>query len=163
LEEELSKANSALSDLQKKLRQARGRRFSLDNKLKHVGHGSRWYPLLDACLEQRFQMRQYKICYFGGAKEGSVSFGTFQDLDENAGALAMHFTGGQRCFGGGPARQLRLFLTCGSLEELLSMLETSRCSYEAWLSHPIACSQEELEVAEQRSAREAALMPHDEL
>jgi len=46
-------------------------------------------------------------------------------------------------------------------EEVLDILEPSRCTYEAKVVHPSACRQEDLHALER--SEKATLMPHEEL
>jgi len=158
-----AKSQPVIDEAAKALRQAKGRRFGLEVKLRQLeegGAGARWAALVDGCLEQRFRQQGYRICYFGTAKQGSVSLGSFQGW-EPGGAPALLFDRGQRCQAG-PARRLRLRLLCGAREELLDLREPSWCSYEAEASHPSACEPEDLRQAEAQ-AEGAVLLPHEEL
>lgn len=151
-------------DATRGLRQIRGRRFSLEQKIRHwdlAPESARWASLIDHCLDERLQHHSYKICYYGTAKQGSASLGTFQRWDFGGPQPTLVYEGGQRC-PSGPPRNLKLRLVCGSQEKLLDMRETSRCTYEAEASHPSACSTEDLALAEARAAG-APLLPHEEL
>jgi len=161
----LEKAKASLKEIEKKLRTLKGRRFSLDNKLKQIAHGTRWFAMIDACVSKLIQQYKYKICYFGTAKQDSISLGSFEGWDSITGSFSsspvMKFTHGQRCHDG-PARSLSVQLTCGAVEELLDISEPSRCSYEAHIVHPAACQQEHLQELVAMSERKP-LMPHEEL
>merc|ERR1719330_901014 len=135
-----------LSAVEKSLREAKGSRMSLDDKLRHVGREVQWVPLVDQCVNKKIDKDKYEICFFGQAKQGAVKLGSFDKWDREVPSV-MLYANGQRCHGG-PARSLRVQMVCGLEAKLLDVLEPSRCSYEASVAHPSVCSEEDLQLVD---------------
>ncbi|CAE7324459.1 PSL4 [Symbiodinium sp. CCMP2456] len=156
-ERALDKAENRQEAAQKELKTARVRVEELEKKLKSTTE--EWelpYSGLDGrCIEKSIGEYKYKICFFDDAKQDSTSVGRWKGWE--APGLAT-FDAGQYC-PGGPERSLKVKFQCGSKEELLDVSEPSRCTYEAQLKHPAACTAELLRALEAAGPRR----PLDEL
>lgn len=156
-ERALDKAENRQEAAQKELKTARVRVEELEKKLKSTTE--EWelpYSGLDGrCIEKSIGEYKYKICFFDDAKQDSTSIGRWKGWD--APGLAA-FDAGQYC-PGGPERSLKVKFQCGSKEELLDVSEPSRCTYEAQLKHPAACTAKLLRALEAAGPRR----PLDEL
>merc|ERR1712217_337616 len=156
LEKELQNATDALREAERAVREAKNSRRDLESKLKHLESGYKWFSMIDSCPEKQIDEYLYKICYFGQAKQGHTALGTFSGWDPDN-SLALLFNKGQRCHNG-PDRTLKVHLVCGPSEEVIGVDEPSRCSYEASVMHPGACSQAQLDALE--DAHSVVLRPH---
>ncbi|CAE7815834.1 Prkcsh [Symbiodinium sp. CCMP2456] len=133
-------------------RKLKGRLFAIERKLAAVESGLRWFSLVEQCVERRFLSKDFKLCFFQDARQGSVHVGSFDGWE----GKAMLYTGGQRC-PAGPARSMKVWLTCAGEVGLLDVSEVSLCTYEAVAGTPGAC-----EVDLDPGDDELVLMPHDE-
>lgn len=104
-------AKVATEDVARLIRQVKGRIFTLERKLKAVSRDPRWFALAETCVKKDVMGKEFSICFFGDARQGSVSLGSFEAWDE-AGHQQL-YTGGQRC-PSGPSRSLKLRLVCGA-------------------------------------------------
>ncbi|CAE7645825.1 PSL4, partial [Symbiodinium necroappetens] len=115
-------------------RKVKGRLFAIERKLAAVESGLRWFSLVEKCVERRFLGKDFKLCFFQDARQGSVHVGSFDGWE----GKAMLYTGGQRC-PAGPARSMKVWLTCAGEVGLLDVSEVSLCTYEAVAGTPGAC------------------------
>ncbi|CAE7394727.1 Prkcsh [Symbiodinium microadriaticum] len=115
-------------------RKVKGRLFAIERKLAAVESGLRWFSLVEQCVERRFLGKDFKVCFFQDARQGSVHVGSFDGWE----GKAMLYTGGQRC-PAGPARSMKVWLTCSGEVGLLDVSEVSLCTYEAVAGTPGAC------------------------
>jgi len=111
--------------------------------------------LEDRCISKTIGEYKYEICFFEEAKQDSTSVGNWKRWESSGVAI---FDDGQYC-PGGPARSLRVVFECGPGEELIDVSEPSRCTYQASITHPAACTQAALTALEGAKVR----MPKDEL
>lgn len=102
----------------------------------HLGYAS----LAGKTLSKHIGEFDYKVEFFGTAKQGSTSLGKW---DKWTGKASGVFSNGQTCWSG-PARKLEVKFQCGIEEALEDVSEPSRCVYEALITHPGACDPEEL-------------------
>eukprot|EP00930_Biecheleria_cincta_P028945 TRINITY_DN20145_c0_g1_i1.p1 TRINITY_DN20145_c0_g1~~TRINITY_DN20145_c0_g1_i1.p1 ORF type:complete len:432 (+),score=84.38 TRINITY_DN20145_c0_g1_i1:47-1297(+) len=57
----------------KKMRQLKGRLFSLEKRLRPLEHGGpRWLTLGETCVQKRLEGKEYNICFFGDAKQSRL-------------------------------------------------------------------------------------------
>jgi len=157
---ELKQAHASLEDAKKQVRGQRLRVKRVVDKLERQANEPRHFLMIDACVEGKIQEYKYKICYFDEAKQDSMRLGRFTGWDKGDPSV-MLFTNGQRCWEG-PPRSLKVHLACGPAESVDDVLEPSRCTYEAWVTHPSACTEEALK-ALQQSEEEAMRVPREEL
>merc|ERR1712130_467496 len=95
------------------------------------------------CLNKKIAEYNYEICFFKSAKQDSTRVGNWKMWTAPHVGL---FSGGQTC-PGGPARSLKVNFGCGKKFEIEDITEPSRCTYEAKMTHPAACSEERLKAA----------------
>ena len=98
-------------------RKVKGRLFAIERKLAAVESGLRWFSLVEKCVERRFLGKDFKLCFFQDARQGSVHVGSFDGWE----GTAMLYTGGQRC-PAGPARSVKVWLTCSGEVGSLSLI-----------------------------------------
>lgn len=157
-ERAVEQAEKAHTAALKSLSEGRKRLEELQKKTSSSGENEEelaYTGLEGRCITKKFVEYKYEVCFFKDAKQDSVLVGHWKSWEAPGVAL---FDNGQYC-PGGPARSLRVKFTCGSSEELLEVGEPSRCSYEASIKHPAACSESLLEVIAERRAK----LPTEEL
>eukprot|EP00929_Paragymnodinium_shiwhaense_P066591 TRINITY_DN33403_c0_g1_i1.p1 TRINITY_DN33403_c0_g1~~TRINITY_DN33403_c0_g1_i1.p1 ORF type:complete len:510 (+),score=101.76 TRINITY_DN33403_c0_g1_i1:40-1530(+) len=161
--EDLEKLRQNVQEMERELRKTKGKRFSLNGKLKHTDEARdlRWYSLLDACVEKRIYGNNVKICYLGTATHGGASMGSFDRWDHSESEFpSLRFAHGTKCMSG-VVRSLKVRLVCGGDEEIISFAEPSSCSFEATVTNPVACGKADLERAEIAARMTAAAPPHE--
>ncbi|CAK0902371.1 unnamed protein product, partial [Prorocentrum cordatum] len=142
-ERDLEDAKSAYLAASAKAKQARADKQELDKNAKlDFGDDFRWISLVGACPEKPLGEYTYKVCFFGEARQDRTLLGRYAGWDASD-PMVMTFAKGSSC-PGGTSRALRVRLECAASQELLSVTEPDRCSYEARLGHPAACTQEGL-------------------
>jgi len=139
-----------------KLSRARARVSKLEERINRASEdddGLAIHALEGQCLSARHMGYKYEICFFKNAKQDSMSIGHWRHWEAPNIAL---FDGGRECHAG-PERSLRVKVRCGADEKIADIGEPSRCSYEATMIHPMACSEKSLkELIEWHGPR----MPH---
>ncbi|KAJ3066170.1 hypothetical protein HDU98_010521 [Podochytrium sp. JEL0797] len=113
--------------------------------------------LVDQCLELDTPEYVYKLCFFDRAVQkskgshGETSLGTWggwigQDLTPYSGKnlkyFEAEFTNGLQCWNG-PQRSVKVSVECGPRNEVLSIVEPSKCEYLARVMTPGVCESEE--------------------
>jgi len=130
-----------------KLSEGRNKEKDLERKLARVESDNEdllAYSSLDGkCISKQVAEYNYEACFYKSAKQGHMSIGTWKHWEKPHIAL---FDDGTTC-PGGPARSLRVKMRCGSSEEIVDVAEPSRCTYEAIMTHPAACSDARLDAA----------------
>nr|AIG56511.1 secreted protein [Achlya hypogyna] len=135
---EAKAARDAAADAQRKLDQAMSELSTLQTTLeKPYGPDDVLLAVKDSCVEATSGQYAYKLCFFGGAHQDTVSLGTMQPVD--AALRELKFTGGTKCWNG-PERSFTVALECHETEELYSIEEPSTCVYTAKLRTPLACA-----------------------
>lgn len=119
--------------------------------------------LLDVCLEYKSGQFAYSICFFRNAtqdtdSEKTVSLGRWIGWDFAQVPPRALFARGASC-GTGVRRKLSVIFQCSHEVQLLNVSEPLSCVYQAYVSHPAACS----DVAEPTSQVLSPHRPHDEL
>jgi len=144
-------------DAAKKVRDNKARTTELEQKISGAedDESLAYAGMDDKCVTKKIGEYNYDICFFKNAKQDSVSVGRWKHWESPGVAI---FDGGQYC-PGGPERSLRVLFQCGPKEQLEEVTEPSRCTYQAKLSHPAACTEILLKALETKGAR----MPTDEL
>ncbi|KAJ3151618.1 hypothetical protein HDU86_006037 [Geranomyces michiganensis] len=118
-----------------------------------------WEKLYRTCVETDTAEYTYEICILDRAvqkpKNGGVqtSLGTFKrwGVRDQAKATAenahhaMMYEDGDRCWNG-PARSVEVTVECGLETKLLSVVEMSKCEYDARLVSPAVCDLSKLDV-----------------
>jgi hypothetical protein len=160
LELQVSKAKTDFLDADKKYLAAKDQYFAVDNHLRRVGEGNRWFLLVNSCVEKRIDGFNYKICFFATATQDGITLGQFESWDEKN--LVMSFKQGTMCPIG--PRELKVKLVCGSQADITGLTEPSMCVYDAEVIHPSACSEDDLRALDDKPHEELRiLMPHEEL
>lgn len=150
-------AEATHRDAEKKVRNNKARTAELEQKISGSDDDESlaYAGLDDHCVKKKIGEYSYEICFFKNAKQDSVSVGRWKHWESPGVAI---FDSGQYC-PGGPERSLRVLFQCGPKEQLEEVTEPSRCTYQAKLSHPAACTEILLKALETKGAR----MPTDEL
>jgi len=107
------------------------------------------------CISMKDNQYKWELCFFAKAKQDDTSLGKWQKWERPGVGV---FANGDQCWGG-PQRSLRVLFHCGPNEEMYDVSEPSRCSYEAHVRHPAACTQEVLQGVWPNGPR----MPNEEL
>jgi len=102
----------------------------------HLGYAS----LVGKTLTKRVSEFNYKINFYSDAIQDSTRLGKWEKW---TGPRSATFDKGTMCWGG-PERKLNVNFRCGLEEALLDAFEPSRCVYEASVTHPGACEEEDL-------------------
>lgn len=118
----------------------------------HLGFAS----LVGKTLSKRVAEFNYKITFFTNAIQDSTSLGKWEKW---TGPRSATFEHGTTCWGG-PERKLNVNFHCGLEEALIDAFEPSRCVYEASVTHPGACEEEDLKMLTEGTRIIAA---HEEL
>jgi len=150
-------AEQAYSDLQRRVRASRGEVANLEKRIEtYEREDLLAFATLDKrCVSMKDNQYKWELCFFEKAKQDSTSLGKWKEWERPGVAL---FANGETCWGG-PERSIRVLFHCGPKEELYDVSEPSRCSYEARMRHPAACTQEVLQSLWPKGPR----MPHEEL
>merc|ERR1712060_587469 len=142
-EMDLERARDAFREADAAHRKAQSRVNELDDKLKRdYGESFKYFSLDDRCVEKHLGEYLYKICFFKNVKQNHFNLGNYKGFEKNE---VMSFTDGENC-PGGPHRSMTVHFVCGVEQDILSVLEPSRCTYEAHVSHPIGCREKDLEL-----------------
>uniref|UniRef100_A0A7S1W8K1 Glucosidase 2 subunit beta n=1 Tax=Alexandrium catenella TaxID=2925 RepID=A0A7S1W8K1_ALECA len=152
-----NKASEAVTEAQNKVRDNKDAAKSLQKKLDQMSSDDKlgFASLIDKCLTKHDGQYTYKVCFFENANQDSVLLGRWSGW---TGPKQAKFANGHMC-PGGPERDLNVVFECGDSEEVLDVSEPSRCSYEAHISHPGACSEEDMAALEKPPVKH----PKDEL
>jgi len=153
----VERATEAHKAAKKKVEESREKIKELEKKAQNTdGEDLLAYSGLDSrCITKKLAEYKYEVCFFSTAKQDSTSIGRWKGWEAPGVGL---FEGGQYC-PGGPERSLKVRFTCGPNEDIVDLGEPSRCTYEATLVHPGACSEDLLKAFENPGPR----MPTDEL
>ncbi|KAK3825906.1 MAG: glucosidase II beta subunit-like-domain-containing protein [Benniella sp.] len=142
--DEESTANDRIQDINKKL--------EMD-----FGPGEEFAQLIDECFEFKDIEYTYSICLFGEAHQKShytTDLGKFSSW-EGSDYTVQSYTGGTKCWNG-PERSVRLEMSCGTKNELVSVAEPAKCEYLFKLQTPAVCP-----VLPENNGPEAAVVPED--
>ena len=71
----------------KRARKVKGQLFALERKLAAVESGLRWFSLVERCAQKRFLDKDFKVCFFGDVRQGSVLLGSFENWETKEGIL----------------------------------------------------------------------------
>jgi protein kinase C substrate 80K-H len=141
--EEAEQARTALREAENLQKEQEKQVSSLQEALsKSYGNENVLYSLRDRCVESRSGQYVYSMCYYGHAKQDSISLGmmeppVFPEGDEDK--ITLKFTKGTKCWNG-PERSLSVTFQCGAQEELYQIEEPETCVYKALLKTPLGCS-----------------------
>ncbi|KAG0275980.1 hypothetical protein BGZ95_008153 [Linnemannia exigua] len=96
--------------------------------------------LVDQCIEFKDHEYTYSVCMFGDAKQKShsdTSLGTFESWEGDKYDTQL-YTGGTKCWNG-PERSVKVTMTCGKENKILSVSEPSKCEYLYKMETPAIC------------------------
>ncbi|KAG0209817.1 hypothetical protein BGX28_009923 [Mortierella sp. GBA30] len=114
---------------------------NIERKLNmDLGDDETFAQLLDQCFEYKDIEYTYSICLFGDANQRSHTttfLGKFSSWEGDNYDIQM-YTGGTRCWNG-PDRSVKLVMTCGVQNEIISVTEPAKCEYLFKLQTPAAC------------------------
>eukprot|EP01023_Acetabularia_acetabulum_P004785 TRINITY_DN1202_c0_g1_i2.p1 TRINITY_DN1202_c0_g1~~TRINITY_DN1202_c0_g1_i2.p1 ORF type:complete len:243 (-),score=53.58 TRINITY_DN1202_c0_g1_i2:227-955(-) len=165
---ELTAAKKDFEAVENEVKDAEKRVKELEAKLvMDFGSQNEFMSLADECFETKVDKYVYKICPFHSASQDHTSLGSFRGFEENY--SRMIFDKGASCWSG-PARSMKVRLTCGVENEFTQIEEPSRCEYAGLFFTPLACTKEQAEdVTNRYTQLEAELkqveltLKHDEL
>jgi len=149
-------ARQNFDEAEKEVRGLESEQTTLNDYLKiDFGSEDEFAALKGECFEFSDREYTYKICLFDRVTQRQKSGGSETDLGNwghwEDGYRAMKYEGGQSCWNG-PARSALVRMSCGQSNELLSVVEPSRCEYEMEFKTPALCS-----------SADSATKPHTEL
>ncbi|KAF9415164.1 hypothetical protein BGZ94_000172 [Podila epigama] len=113
----------------------------LERKLNmDYGSDERFAQLVDQCFEFKDVEYIYSVCLFGKAFQKSssdTSLGTFSEwIGDNYDTQL--YSGGMKCWNG-PERSVKLIMSCGIENEIISVTEPEKCEYHFQFRTPAAC------------------------
>uniref|UniRef100_A0A0D6QX17 Glucosidase 2 subunit beta n=1 Tax=Araucaria cunninghamii TaxID=56994 RepID=A0A0D6QX17_ARACU len=140
------------NDLSRKLSKMQSRISTLEKKLKQDhGNDGEFYTFYDQCFEHKENKYTYKICPYKEASQieghSTTTLGRWGGFKDSY--RSMEFTNGDKCWNG-PDRSMTIRLKCGLRNELVDVDEPSRCEYVASLLTPALCLEERLKELERR-------------
>lgn len=150
-------AEQAYADAQQRVRTCEAEVSTLERKIETFRAEDllAFLALDKRCISMKDTQYKWELCFFEKAKQDHTSLGQW-DKWERPGVGV--FANGEECWGG-PQRSLRVLFHCGQKEEMYDVSEPSRCSYEAHVRHPAACTEGVLQAVWPKGPR----MPHEEL
>jgi len=137
-------ATAKLVESQRRLEELEGKVSGSDPSMTTSENVLAYSTLEGRCVSKSLAEYKYEVCFFKDAKQDSVDIGSWKRWEAPHVGI---FDGGRWC-PGGPERSLRVFFSCGPKEEIEDVSEPSRCTYEAKITHPAACTQEALQALE---------------
>ncbi|KAI3412389.1 uncharacterized protein J3R85_017426 [Psidium guajava] len=143
---EAAQVRKEYDELSTKLSNIQSRISSLSQKLKQdFGPGKEFYSCYGRCFESKQNKYIYKVCPFKEASQheghSTTLLGKWDKFDDSY--RVMIFSAGDKCWNG-PDRSIKVKLRCGLENEVADVDEPSRCEYEALLSTPALCKEDEL-------------------
>ncbi|WWD22735.1 hypothetical protein CI109_107228 [Kwoniella shandongensis] len=165
------KHRNLANDLNKLNNDIRKTEDTLERMTLGYGPQMEWKKLDGTCIDKVSGDYTYELCFFGKAtqksnKDGSSNhMGTFSDWNtaEQEGSLAYYsqqlYGNGAKCWNG-PLRSVKVDITCGTANALLSISEPEKCEYRFKVTSPAVCwpeqGEESVKVqAEQQEGQEA--------
>eukprot|EP00941_MAST-03F_sp_MAST-3F-sp1_P000336 g336.t1 len=126
------KSTGAQNDLNKHENNFHGRDFGAQHE---------WWPLYGECAETKEGEFTYRVCVMDKAEQNHTHLGHFSKWTASEGNshATMNFVGGEQCWRG-PNRSMKVRIVCGPILLLRDVKEPSKCTYEAVLEAPAACS-----------------------
>ncbi|KAH9256172.1 hypothetical protein BASA81_005666 [Batrachochytrium salamandrivorans] len=100
-----------------------------------------FYMLRKQCVEMQHLEYNYKLCFLDTAHQGGTSLGTFSSWGSDGAGDKYHemnYSGGDQCWNG-PARSVKVKLTCGVANALVDIQEPNKCEYVFMATTPAVC------------------------
>lgn len=149
--ENLNNAEHGLNNAQKHLENVRGELVDLFDPTVYGAQGE-WKKLQNTCLTKDTGDYVYVACLFGEARQipnnggSSFSLGNFASWNPSPGVVegsaeyysTQVYSQGTRCWNG-PQRSVKLDLTCGMENILLTVTELEKCEYLFTGTTPALC------------------------
>mmetsp|Transcript_53183 Transcript_53183/g.102782 ORF Transcript_53183/g.102782 Transcript_53183/m.102782 type:complete len:572 (+) Transcript_53183:81-1796(+) len=150
-------AEQTYADLQQRVSTFRAEMLELEKKIETFSREDllAFSSLDKRCISMSDAQYDWKLCFFDLAKQDETSLGKWKEWESPGVGL---FANGEECWGG-PERSIRVLFHCGPKEEMYDVSEPSRCSYEAHVRHPAACTEKVLQAVWPKGPR----MPNEEL
>ncbi|KAF9969695.1 hypothetical protein BGZ73_007811 [Actinomortierella ambigua] len=115
----------------------------IEHKLKlDLGKDEEFSKLVDQCFDYKTVEYTYQVCLFGSATQkssGDTSLGSFSNWVGDDYTVQM-YTGGLRCWNG-PERSVKLIMSCGLENEIVSVTEPEKCEYLYEFRTPAVCKE----------------------
>ncbi|GJJ73591.1 protein kinase C substrate 80K-H [Entomortierella parvispora] len=114
----------------------------VNRKMKvDYGKDESFAKLVDQCFEFKDREYTYSVCLFGNAAQKSdssnTSLGSFSGWEGDDHRVQM-YTGGLKCWNG-PERSVKMVLSCGAVNEIISVTEPEKCEYLYNFKTPAVC------------------------
>ncbi|KAG0329920.1 hypothetical protein BGZ99_010031 [Dissophora globulifera] len=141
LKEASDKAQSDLNDAMAEEERVKDRIEDLTRKLEtDLGSDETFAQLLDQCFDYKDIEYTYSVCLFGDANQRSQTttfLGKFSTwVGDNYDTQL--YSGGTKCWNG-PDRSVKLVMSCGTENKILSVSEPEKCEYLFKLQTPAVC------------------------
>ncbi|KAF9299531.1 hypothetical protein BGZ74_008889 [Mortierella antarctica] len=134
-------AQSAFDEASDRRTQVQDGIRDIENKLKaDLGKDETFAKLFDECFDFKDIEYTYSVCLFGDANQRSHSttfLGKFSHW-EGANYDVQVYSGGTKCWNG-PDRSVKLVMTCGTQNEIISVAEPAKCEYVFRFQTPAVC------------------------
>jgi len=149
--EKLNHAERSLNQAQRDLEQAKKELVDLFDPTRYGAQGE-WKKLHDLCLKKDTGGYEYEVCLFEGTRQlptnggSSYSLGRFASWNPSPDVVegskeyysTQMYLHGTRCWNG-PERSVKLELTCGTENALLTVTELEKCEYLFTGTTPALC------------------------
>ncbi|CAO3615221.1 unnamed protein product [Cunninghamella echinulata] len=144
---ELEAARKHRDDLESIIRDTENKLNDVNDKLsRDYGKDYEWLKLKDTCVEKDDGEYVYSLCILGSAnqkshKDGShINLGQFDKFVGKDDIYLEHdHVRGLRCWNG-PERSVHAVFECGSITEILDVMEPEKCEYHFRVRTPAVCS-----------------------
>ncbi|CAO3617981.1 unnamed protein product [Cunninghamella blakesleeana] len=144
---ELETARKNRDDLENIIRDIENKLNDVNGKLnRDYGKEYEWLKLKDTCVDKDDGEYIYSLCILGGANQKSHKDGSYINLgqfDKFSGKdnlyLEHDHLRGLRCWNG-PERSVHAIYECGSITEILDVMEPEKCEYHFRVRTPAVCS-----------------------
>ncbi|KAG0093243.1 hypothetical protein BGZ92_006736 [Podila epicladia] len=134
-------AQSAFDEASDRRTQVQDNIRDIENKMKtDLGKDEAFAKLFDECFDFKDIEYTYSVCLFGNANQRSHSttfLGKFSHW-EGPNYDVQVYSGGTKCWNG-PDRSVKLVMTCGTQNEIISVAEPAKCEYVFRFQTPAVC------------------------
>ncbi|KAG0342275.1 hypothetical protein BG000_005790 [Podila horticola] len=139
--EDTDAAQSAFDEASDRRTQVQDGIRDIENKMKaDLGKDEAFAKLFDECFDFKDIEYTYSVCLFGNANQRSHSttfLGKFSHW-EGSNYDVQVYSGGTKCWNG-PDRSVKLVMTCGTQNEIISVAEPAKCEYVFRFQTPAVC------------------------